>query len=403
MTVYQLHPEGCERCALELKLKGHDENTAYITGFVTIDDVSALEEIKEKHEKVVAYGTCATHGGIFGLANQKGAYVLPVSKIINVDEQVVGCPPRSEDGKLLCQACERKREGKLLESVSRLNHVPPEEVCLNEAGFVCSGATSLDCAPVGERCIDFGLPCRGCVPMSTDAGARLIDQIGSLALKIDVDAIATDWGTDMLGPRPDAITKSFSDVVGTFFRFTLASAPIDRGVKESTGNLYADIFVGRPAEESVHIASRVFGVRSVSTCLNLVEALEEILTVDVSDATKEIRKELRSHGRALMEAAEALDTEKYEQAEKEIIRMGGDINLSNVAIGGFKRPIEGYDSFDSYRASDFEFKSGESEVRDAVVCEPTGALSCEIRDPLSRVKVSVDENGIIVGWENEIL
>jgi len=402
MTVYQLHPEGCDRCALELKIKGHDESVAYITGFATIDDVSRLEEIREKHEKVVAYGTCATHGGIFGLANQKGAYVLPVGKIIAVDEQVAGCPPREGSGDLLCRKCERAREGKLMESIGRLNHMPPQDVCFNEAGFVCSGGVSLDCAPVGERCIDFGLPCRGCVPLSPDAGARLIDQIGSLALKIDVDVRATDWGTDMLGPRPDALTKSFPDLVGTFFRFTLASAPVDRGVRESTGDIYSDIFVGRCAEESVQIASRIFGAKSVSVTLNLVEALEEIFQVDASETTKQIRSELRTHGRAMAEAAQALNAEKYVQAVEEVVRIGGDINLSNVAIGGFRRPIKGYDNFDDYRASNFEFKPGESELRDRVVCEPTGALSCEIKGPLTRVKVSVDDNGVIVGWESEL-
>jgi len=402
MTVYQLHPEGCERCAIELKLGGKDDDVAYITGFVTVDDADTLVEIREKHDKVVAYGTCATHGGIFGLANQRGAYVVPVDRVISVDEKVLGCPPRGS-GDVLCRMCERVREGKLVESFYRLNHTPPQEVCFNEAGFVCSGGLSLDCAPRGERCIDFGLPCRGCVPLSDDQGAKLIDEVGSLALKVEVDTVATDWGTDMLGPRPDDLTRSFPDLVGTFFRFTLASAPVNRGVKESTGDLYADVFVGRLAEEAVYIASRIFGVRGVSAALNLIEALEEIFGIEVSDTTKQIREELRSHGRALADAAEAMDSGRYEQVKQDIIRIGGDINLSNVAIGGFRRPIEGYSDFDAYRADSFEFKAGESEVRDAVVCEPTGALSCEMRDALTRIKVSVDNDGVIVGWESEVL
>lgn len=402
MTVYQLHPEGCERCAIELKLEGKDDDIAYITGFVNVDDADVLREIRERYDKVVAYGTCATHGGIFGLANQRGAYVVPVDRIISVDEKVLGCPPRGT-GDMLCRMCERVREGKLVESFHRLNHTPPEDVCLNEVGFVCSGAPSLDCAPRGERCIDFGLPCRGCVPLSDDQGARLIDEVGSLALKVEVDTVATDWGTDMLGPRPDELTRSFPDLVGTFFRFTLAAAPVNRGVRKSTGDLYADVFVGRLAEEAVYIASRVFGVRGVSAALNLTEALEEIFGIEVSDTTRQIREELRSHGRALVDAAEAMDSEKYGQAKQNIIRIAGDINLSNVAIGGFRRPIEGYGDFDAYRAGSFEFRAGESEVRDAVVCEPTGALSCEMRDALTRIKVSVDDDGIIVGWESEVL
>ena len=55
--------------------KGEKIDVAVITGYLLPENKDNLSKIESKADKVIAYGDCTTTGGIFGLANQKGANI----------------------------------------------------------------------------------------------------------------------------------------------------------------------------------------------------------------------------------------------------------------------------------------------------------------------------------------
>jgi len=141
-------------------------------------DRERLEEIRERAKIVIAYGQCATTGGINALKNHQADYqecvygadaarphlessrALPISAVIRVDYNAFGCPVNKYE---------------VLQILSHLVHqkVPvipnypvcveckrSETVCRYDVGDHCLGQTAR--AGCGAPCPADGIPCEAC-------------------------------------------------------------------------------------------------------------------------------------------------------------------------------------------------------------------------------------------------
>lgn len=256
---------------------------SFINGAVRLSEQEEVVKLlRKKSGLVVAFGSCAHMGGIPALANIsnkneifKRAYkkvpsvvnleeiypqenvkldvgelelpsfyntVKPLDKAIDVDYYLPGCPPPPDlvmkavnailEGKLppkgaviapdktLCETCERnktKPEKLKIKEMKRIFEiVTDDEKCFLEQGIICLGpATRSGC---GERCIKGNMPCRGCFgPTDSviDQGAKFLSALASI--------IDTNEQGEI-----QSIVETIPDLIGTFYRFSLASSPLKR-------------------------------------------------------------------------------------------------------------------------------------------------------------------------------
>lgn len=141
--VVQIDVGGCEGCSVSfLKATSGNMNDAVnlytvnrtidelfeemevvlISGAVCIDEEEVVETVKEARRRanvVVAFGSCASFGGImrFSRGGQEPRpshrFFVPVSKVIDVDYTLPGCPPPAPTIKSFINALLSKEEGKL--------------------------------------------------------------------------------------------------------------------------------------------------------------------------------------------------------------------------------------------------------------------------------------------------
>jgi len=233
--------------------------------------------LRAKSKVLVAFGACACHGGIPGLANlhrreavlkrcfstestdnpggalpQKrtdlDGMVLTLPELlprvhalgqeVEVDWFVPGCPPTEthvravldalQSGPLpgagtrvfagnrsVCDECPLpKRNGRTAGFVRPHQVVARGDRCLLEEGIVCLGpATRSGCE---ARCPRVNMPCRGCYGPagdSPDQGAKMIGLLGSLLQSEKEEEIRAQM---------DGIV----DPAGTFYRFTLPTSTL---------------------------------------------------------------------------------------------------------------------------------------------------------------------------------
>jgi len=229
--------------------------------------------LRDKAKYLVAYGSCAQMGGVIGLANlssrkeifttlfgakthwpkeesNQDGYplhlpafldrLLPLGDVVEVDYVIPGCPPPREmvsqffdallGGKLpekgavfaaeknLCDECPRERREERITRIVRPHEIEPDpDICLLDQGIICMGpATRGGC---GAVCPMANMPCTGCAgpPANiTDQGATMLITIASLI------------GTGLEGEEEleaeEAILAEIDDVIGTFYRFSLAAS-----------------------------------------------------------------------------------------------------------------------------------------------------------------------------------
>ncbi len=256
---------------------------SFINGAVRLSEQEEVVELlRKKSGLVVAFGSCAHMGGIPALANIsnkneifKRAYkkvpsvvnleeiypqekvkldvgelelpsfyntVKPLDRVVDVDYYLPGCPPPPDlimkavhailEGKLppkgaviasdktLCETCERNKTKpdklKIKEMKRIFEIVSDDEKCFLEQGIICLGpATRSGC---GERCIKGNMPCRGCFgPTDSviDQGAKFLSALASI--------IDTNEQGEI-----QSIVETIPDLIGTFYRFSLASSPLKR-------------------------------------------------------------------------------------------------------------------------------------------------------------------------------
>lgn len=242
----------------------------------TSENEEIAELLRQKTKVLVAYGSCAHLGGVPGLANLSNTEeicetvyqnnpttsnpggvipeqsfmsecgklelpglqerVQPLSKTVEVDYYVPGCPPPPEitetfldllieddlpetgsviaGGKTVCDECEREWSQKAIEEIRRPGdvNIDPEK-CLLDQGIICTGpATRSGC---DASCPSVNQPCRGCFgpPEGVDdQGAEMLNSLASI-LQIGEEGTGLEQERELLGDLPDPL--------GTFYAFSL--------------------------------------------------------------------------------------------------------------------------------------------------------------------------------------
>ena len=204
-----------------------------VSGGVASEEQRAMVlAMRRSCRTLIALGTCATHGGIPALANERsqgavraGVFadcgplptqvpacldrVYAVDELVRPDLCVPGCPPRPEtiaaaitavlDGELpvtpaksVCETCPARREGRAASRTARrfldnADFDPNEELaqmrCLLEQGLLCMGpVTAGGCGGSGAPlCVRVRVPCRGCYGPVRAGGNPLLDLMNALA------------------------------------------------------------------------------------------------------------------------------------------------------------------------------------------------------------------------------
>ena len=250
--------------------------------------------LRERAKVMIAFGSCSCFGGIPGLCNltsreeifetvyketpstvnpefttprteitQDGHdLTLPelyndgkaLPQIVDVDYYLPGCPPAAEligrllpiianfmetgelppkgtviaSDKTLCDECPLTKENKMISRIYRPHEIIPDpKRCLLEQGILCTGpATRGGC---GARCISALMPCRGCMGPTAevkDQGAKMISAIASI--------LGVENEKDLSEDEVEKLLDQIKDPVGTFYRFTLPVALINRRIKEGS-------------------------------------------------------------------------------------------------------------------------------------------------------------------------
>ncbi len=212
---------------------------AFVSGGVSNDEhLEILTELRRTTNKLVAFGTCATHGGIPALMNGFGDSIdwdgvfstlttypegevpdvevpKPLDRVYGCDEHVAvdlllpGCPPHpsmiaevieaARSGrapqlpqKSVCDTCPVERRGKgevsevkrFLQNSEYTSGRPLSEMrCLLEQGYMCMGPVTLAGCAGGQapRCIHARVPCRGCFGPVRPRGNQMLDMMNAMA------------------------------------------------------------------------------------------------------------------------------------------------------------------------------------------------------------------------------
>ncbi|MCL2459237.1 MAG: methyl viologen-reducing hydrogenase [Desulfobulbus sp.] len=212
-------------------------------GVASKAQLEVLRTMRDRCRILVAFGTCASHGGIPALRNQwtteqalstvfhgddceyssesesKGWLdrIYAIDEWVEVDLLLPGCPPRPETivevvaalaagqqpqltEKSVCEHCPTVRTGSGRMTVRRFlanaDYEPEEPMdsmrCLFEQGLLCMGPVTVGGCGGREMplCIRARVPCRGCYGPVRRQGNQLLDLLNILASKgIDHRAI----------------------------------------------------------------------------------------------------------------------------------------------------------------------------------------------------------------------
>jgi F420-non-reducing hydrogenase small subunit len=247
-------------------------DVTFFNGAVRNSEQLHLARLLRKKSKIlVAFGACATSGGIPGLANFYSAQeirdyaylqtpstenkdkimpqetskvkegeietpkffgrVYALDQVVEVDYYIPGCPPIPDQivdavlkiatdppekkhvfagDKTLCDTCPLPKQDKKISKIYRPHQIIPEPgKCLLEQGIICLGpVTRSGC---GNRCINVNMPCRGCFgasPNIVDDGGKFVSALASI---LDVNDEKT----------AQEIVDTIVDPAGTFYRFDL--------------------------------------------------------------------------------------------------------------------------------------------------------------------------------------
>jgi F420-non-reducing hydrogenase small subunit len=238
----------------------------------TEENAHAAELLRRKSKALVAFGACASFGGVPGLGNLfdtadvlERAFttestdvtdvrprttapgeescvpaltdrVSALSGVASVDYVVPGCAPEAPQVWGVCQAviagqlptdattvgagdrsvcdeCPREKRNVRVRAFVRPHQIVPEpEWCLLEQGVVCMGpATRSGCV---ARCPSAAMPCRGCYGPAGDAvdqGAKMASALGTIVDSEDEQTIVE-------------IMEGVADPAGTFYCFSLPTS-----------------------------------------------------------------------------------------------------------------------------------------------------------------------------------
>lgn len=258
-------------------------DVAFLNGSIRTSEQEHMAKVFRKKAKVViAFGACASTGGIMGLGNLhsreeifENSYVtrpslvnpdkvvpktsvkvdgctvtLPdfydtvktLDQTVDVDYYLPGCPPMPDTiqdavgailsgklppkgailspGKALCDACDRKtsKPERLEIEAFRRPHLVEIDP---EACFLAQGLVCVGPATrsgCGEKCIRVNMPCRGCYGPTDREPDQGLASLAALSSNLAADGEAE--------ARKAAAT--FADPIGTLYRFSLPSSTLRR-------------------------------------------------------------------------------------------------------------------------------------------------------------------------------
>ncbi len=240
--------------------------------------------LRRKAKTLVAFGSCAHHGCIPGLANlhnrkqvfetayhnepsldeskgtepqtrvkvAEGELVLPVffdrvfplDKVVPVDYYLPGCPPPVPlitaaveaifagqlpargtvlaPVKALCDECSRNASyPKKMPDIKRTWEVKADTgKCFLEQGIICMGPATR--AGCQTRCINGNWPCTGCLGPCPEVKDQGAKMIAALAA-----ILAVDDEQKMTEAEVGKLMAKVKDPVGTFYMYGLASATVN--------------------------------------------------------------------------------------------------------------------------------------------------------------------------------
>ena len=279
--------------ALDIKYKDVEAmddggiDVCLFNGAIRTSENEHLAKLLRKKSKImISFGACSVSGGIPGLANianrekifktvyldnpstqnpdktipktsvkvKEGELTIPefydtvksLDQVVDVDYYIPGCPPPTEliiDAidkivhsklpekgavlaplKSVCDECRFEKSEKKIKEVKRIYELDKiEEKCLLEQGIICLGpATRGGCS---ARCLDANMPCTGCggpTPNSLDQGAKMISALATI--------LGVEGEEKMSEKEIDELIEQVRDVVGTFYKYTLPTALINRKV-----------------------------------------------------------------------------------------------------------------------------------------------------------------------------
>ncbi len=281
--------------AIDIKYKDVEEmednriDVCFFNGSIRTSEQEHLAHLLRKKSKtMVAFGACAVNGGIPGLANlanreeifnvsyldnpstanpqktlpkttvevPEGTLTLPefydevksLNQVIDVDYYLPGCPPHPdmimtaigaiaenklpEKGAILgplksvCDECKFEKTEKKIVSIKRIYELDfIEDKCLLEQGVICLGpATRGGCL---AQCLEAFMPCTGCggpAPNSIDQGASMMSALASI--------LGLEGEEEMKEEEVEKLIEQIVDPVGTFYKYGLPTAIINRKVQE---------------------------------------------------------------------------------------------------------------------------------------------------------------------------
>lgn len=159
--------------------RSEDYDIAIIEGSITTDhDVERIKKIREKAKVVIAYGSCATIGGINGMKNKfqmdeikKYVYrdgakyfsTIPtraVHQVIKVDYFVNGCPVYQPEFVKVLKAVLQGIPYEVPDYAVCVECKLNENVCIYDKGITCLGPVTK--AGCNSWCINNGNICYGC-------------------------------------------------------------------------------------------------------------------------------------------------------------------------------------------------------------------------------------------------
>lgn len=262
-------------------------DVCFFNGAIRTTEQEHLAMVLRKKSKIlVAFGACAVHGGIPGLANtanrdqvfnaayvdnpstdnpegivpkiktkvKEGELTLPeffdtvksLDQTVDVDYYLHGCPPTPHQimtavnaiathtlppkgsvigpVKSVCDECRFEKTEKKIQKIRRVYEIDTfEEKCLLEQGIICMGpATRGGC---DARCLDANMPCTGCggpTPQSRDQGGTMIASLAGI--------LGVEGEEGMSDEEVDKLIEDIVDPLGTFYKYTLPTSIINRKV-----------------------------------------------------------------------------------------------------------------------------------------------------------------------------
>ncbi len=220
-------------------------------------DVEELREIRGKVKTLVAFGTCASFGGIPGLGSAfstaellREAYgpdfapedlpvleprAVTVDHCVPVDYYIPGCPPphaivKDAIAKMLagqapsrvdlpvCAECGRIATRHTQSEIRRLADQAPEpKECLLSQGFICLGSVSR--SGCGAVCTETGSPCWGC---RGPIDRVLVEPTHGILFDL------TRRISHFTGKSREQVQQQLPDMLHALYSFTLSTAEMRR-------------------------------------------------------------------------------------------------------------------------------------------------------------------------------